>query len=325
MASKMLAALDEKDSLITVSMAEQGKYSDLLKCEFCNIPVEFVKAFTRKMGEDTIAVKPFFRRKRKQDHSETCRYNIPGQIKIIAEKSEHGLFAAIQGNRYELRLLAVQQLLEELGELEHKKRNLYSEAIQGTGEKVYVEAAKRLTSYVNSAQRVLKLRAACEDHSEIEDALHLVFDGIHLRWGDFYFEHEDYFECFSKVKATVGVPIAVRGIIKNKNVVKNSKLAVINLVEKKRKTDQDDVLDCACFSIWSNDLSAFQDYEKGREILAFGIWGSPKVNENSNKNSGSPIKNFQNHELSLWPVIKSQLCTISGNKIKLRSAKDLNP
>jgi hypothetical protein len=329
MALKMPAARDENGLRITVGMAEQGKYSNLLKCEFCDVPVVFVRTFTRQDGDNVTVVEQHFRRKQKQEHSETCRYNVPGQVKIIARESESGLFAAIQGNRYELRLLAVKQALEKLRELDQKKRDSHSDVIQGTVEKAYVEAEKRLGSYINSAQRVLKLRASCEDNSDIEDALHLVFDGVYLSWNNFYFEHEDYFRCFSQVsRSTVNVPIAVKGVIKSKKVVntRTGKASVINLVERNRKTNRADILDVICLSIWSYDLNAFESYEEGREILTFGIWGSRSsgFRESSSMKKDSPIKTFHNYELSLWPTIRSQLCAVGKGRIKLPSVKHSN-
>ena len=159
------------------------------------------------------------------------------------------------------------------------------------------------------------MRAACFEHSEIEDVLQLVFDGVHLPWSDFYFEDDDYFRCFSQVsQATVQVPIAVKGAVKANNIVngRTGKFAVLNLARPSRKTDQADILDTASFSIWSPDLNAFQSYEVGQNVLAFGLWESGGIKESANKKVDSPIKIFRNHELRLWPVTKSQLCVVKN-------------
>jgi hypothetical protein len=308
MASKMLAALDANNTRITISMAEQDKYQKPLKCEdeFCNATVEFVNGYSRIVGDSIVPVDPFFRRGKDCKHSESCQYNVYGQIAVIARQSEGDIFAALQHNRFELRLLAVTRDLEQLRELAMKKQGSCSKVASETTEKNYVEAEQRLGAYINSAQRVLKVRNACEEHSEIEDVLHLVFDGARLPWRNFYFEDADYFRCFSQVhKATVQVPIAIKGIVKETTVAKG-KFAVINLVRPSHKTDLD-VLDLACFSIWSPDLSAFESYKEGGEILAFGIWESRGIKESPNKSQDSPIKVFRNHELRLWPVTKSQI------------------
>ncbi len=61
MASKMPAALDENNTRSTISMAERGKCHKPLKCEFCDASVGFVNGFNRALGDDTIAVEPYFR------------------------------------------------------------------------------------------------------------------------------------------------------------------------------------------------------------------------------------------------------------------------
>jgi hypothetical protein len=317
MASKMPASLDANNTRITISMAEQGKCQKPLKCEdeFCNAPVEFVNGYSRTVGDSIVAVDPFFRLGKEYRHSEDCQYNVYGQVTIIARESEGDIFRSLQGNRFELRLLAVTRAIEQL-ELAEKKQGSRSKISPDTTEKIYVEAEQRLGAYINSAQRVLKVRNACEDNSEIEDVLHLVFDGVRLPWRDFYFEDEDYFRCFSQVdKATVQVPIAIKGTVKENRVAANGK-AVINLVRRSRKTDRVDVLDLACFSIWSPDPSAFESYKEKGEILAFGIWKSLGVKENPNSQKNSPIKVFRIHTLCLWPVIKSQIEYRKVEKVK---------
>lgn len=313
MASKMPAARDVSNSLVTISMAEEQHYVNL-RCEFCDAAVRFVHAFTRQLGDEIVDVEPYFGLNKGQKHTQLCRYNVLNQISIIARESEHDVIAAIEGNRYELRLLAVKKAIEQLQELAEKKKNPTSDI--GTTEKVYVEAERRLGAYINSAKRVLKVRAACLAHPEIEDILQLVFDGVRLPWSDFYFEDTDYFRCYSQVSsATVQVPIAIRGAVKLNHVVPahGEKFAVLDLMVPYRKTDRDDVSDAASFSIWSPDLDAFKAYKKGMGVLAFGLWKDHGIKERNNKQEDSPIRIFRYHELRLWPVIKSQLCVIPKN------------
>jgi hypothetical protein len=312
MASKMSAACDASNTPITISMAESEICRKPLKCEFCNASVGFVKGHFRTVGDDSVYVSPFFRLNQGQRHSKTCQYDVHGQITVIARESESDILVAINEQRYELRLLAVKKAFEDLNELDWKAKSSNAEVVPHTTEKIYIEAETRLGGYINTAQRVLKVRTACEKHSEIEAALHLVFEDKRLRWRDFYFEDDHHFSCFSKVDLnTVQVPVAIKGTVKTKVVVKN-KYAVINLFPTNRKTDLVDVLDVTCFSIWSTDLNTFKCHEEGSGILAFGIWKSRGVKESDNKNTDSPIKVFRNHELSLWPTIKSQLCVVNN-------------
>ncbi len=293
----MPAAHDANITRITIGMAEHQQYQKPLHCEFCEASVLFVNAFTRQVGDDIVAVEPFFRLQNGHKHNPTCRYNVHDQITIIAKESEGDIFAALQGNRYELRLLAVNKALEHLRDQARQKNSADFATVAGASEKIYIDAEKRLGAYINSAQRVLKVRAACLDNSEIEDVLQLVFDGVRLPWSDFYFEDDHYFRCFSQVcQATVQVPIAVNGTVKA-NVIVNGQtrqFAVLDLARPYRKTEQVDVLDAACFSVWSPDMNAFKAFKVGEEVLAFGLWESRGIKESANKKSGTPIKFFRN-------------------------------
>lgn len=313
MASKMSAARDANNARITISMAEQQHYNNLC-CEFCEATILFVNSFTRQVGEDIVAVEPFFRLHGGHKHSETCQYNVLSQISVIAKESDSDVIAAIEGNRYELRLLAVKKAIEQLQELAKKKKNPDSE-ISGIPEKVYIEAEKRLGAYINSAKRVLKVRAVCLEHPEIENVLQLVFDGVRLPWSDFYFEDADYFKCFSQVsQSTVQVPVAIKGMVKKNHVIKvhGEQFAVLDMISPYRNTGRADVKDAACFSIWSPDLDAFNAYKEGKAFLAFGLWKSHGIKERANNKPNALIKIFRNHELRLWPVTNSQLCAIKS-------------
>lgn len=310
----MRVAYDASNKRITIALAENGFFREPIRCEFCDALVSFVNGFMREVGNETVTISPFFRLKKDQKHHDDCFYNVRGQIKIIARESKGDIFVALEDERFELRLLAVKKTVEALREHINIKQHTGTKSSQTTTEKKYVLAKKRLGSYINSAQRVLRVRAFCEKHSDIEDVLRLKFDGVFLPWRDFYYEDRDYFRCFQFVcKATVQVPIAIKGIVKSNQVVKGRSgiFAVINLVGPFRQTDQEDVLDAANFSIWSPDLDSFKFYKKGDEVLAFGMWSSLGIKENRCRNPKSTVHLFRNHELCLWPVLKTQLCKIS--------------
>ena len=307
----MSSAIDNSNQKITISMAESSDYENPLCCEFCDALVGFVNGYPREVGEKIIFVNPFFRLKKGYIHSSECQYNIKGQIKIIVRESEGDILAYLESGRFELRLLAVKKAIKELQEIANKKIADSNESISHAKEKEYVRSKTKLNSYINDAQRVLKVRAFCEDNTEIENVLELVFDGVRLSWCDFYYEDEDYFRCFSYVsKASISVPVAVKGVVKSINVVKGkaNDFSVINLVGPYRKTGLEGVLDAANLSIWSPDLNAFKSYETDDEILAFGVWQAQDIKETVNRNEHSAVKAFRNYSLYLWPHSRAQLC-----------------
>jgi hypothetical protein len=268
------------------------------------------------VGDDIRLVGAYFRLKGGQlEHNETCQYNVHRQITVIARESEGDIFAALQGNRYELRLLAVSKALVQLQEIAMQSKYPSQGTFASKKNKIYVDAgqSERLGAYINSARRVLEVRAACEEHAEIEEVLQLVFDGTRLSWREFYFEdkNDDYFRCHRQVSESPSIPIAIHGRIKEKREVKGSKnsLTVLNLFCPTRSTDYPAVLDKACFSVWSSDLDEFRTYSEGQDIVAFGLWKSHGIKEQRDKKSD---RAFRNHELRLWPVIKSQLCVVNS-------------
>lgn len=315
MASKMSAAVDDDSNKITISIAESLNYKKPLRCEFCDAQVNFVNGYPRELGEKIIYVKSFFRLKSGFKHNIACEYNIEGQIKVIARESEGNILAPTESGRFELRLLAAKKAIKELQELVRSKNKSDSKSTNTAKEKKYIKSKKRLGSYINSALRVLKVRGLCEDNSEIENLLELVFDGSRLPWRNFYYEEDDYFKCHSYLKkSTVTVPVAIKGIIKSIEVVngKNKSFTVINLIGPYRKSGQEEIMDSANVSVWSPNLDAFNGYSIDDEIIAFGIWDYENMKKSSNNNSKSPIKIFCNYNLRLWPISKTQLCKVSN-------------
>jgi len=311
MASKMRAARDVTGHPISLAIAERKEYTKPLHCEFCDAQVSFVNGYTRTVGEDTIAVEPFFRLLKGHKHHNGCDYDIAGQIAIIARESEGDVIAALKGDKYELRLLAVKKALEQLHAAEQQKKELDPNKPVSTQEKRYAPGETRLGAYINSAKRVLKVRAVCEEHSEIEDFLTLAFDGVRIPWSNFYFEDDDYFRCHRQLStSSTQIPVAIHGTVK---VIKpistqGGNFMMLELVRPMQNTDKADIRKVAIVSIWSHDARAFEGYQKGQQIIAFGMWAPKPQKEIENKKAGSPIKTFVNYEMRLWPVTRSQLC-----------------
>lgn len=312
MASKMPAARDANGQIITIELAERKQCTKPLRCKFCDAPVSFVNGFTRTVGEDVVAVEPFFRLLKGHKHRVGCDYDITGQIAIIARESDGDILAAIEGNQFELRLLAVKKALDQLRAAAQQKKETDPDRPTITPDKEYLSGETRLCAYINSAKRVLKVRAVCEEHAEIEDVLTLAFDGVRVPWSDFYFEDDDYFRCHRQLTtATVQIPVAIHGTVKTIKSIKGKAgdFTVLELVRPMRNAEKADAREAACVSVWSPDANAFADYRAGQQIIAFGMWQGKHPTEVANKKASSPIKTFVNYEIRLWPVTRSQLCS----------------
>ena len=100
MASKMPAARDVTERRVSISEAENNQYTKPLKCEFCEAKVSFVGSYTRNVGDDIVVVAPFFRLTPKQAHSDECKYNVAGQVSVIARESEGDILVALENNKF---------------------------------------------------------------------------------------------------------------------------------------------------------------------------------------------------------------------------------
>jgi hypothetical protein len=310
MASKMLLARDASDIPIDIPAAQQKRYVKPLRCEFCDAQVSFVNGYTRYLGEDIVDVDPFFRLIKEQAHSDTCRYNVHGQIAIIARESDGDVLAAILGNRYELRLLAIKKTLEQL-QLTVARQKADQDRPGTSTEKNYIETEGRLGAYINSAMRVLKVRAVCEENIDIESVLVLAFDGVRVSWADFYFDDSDLFRCHAQLlRASVLMPVAVCGTVKAVKQVngRTGNFAVLELMRPTRVPENAEVRDVACASVWSADLTSFEAFKPNQKIVAFGMWEAKSPNTVQNPRADSTIKTFRNCDLKLWLVTRSQIC-----------------
>ena len=311
MASKMSAAIDANNKKVTISLAENSNFAKPLKCEFCDAQVRFVNGFTRQVGEKIVPVSSYFGLSANFHHGPDCRYNVHGQVKIIVRQSEGNILIPTDSGEFELRLLAVKKTIQELQEIDRKNRENGSGAKADSKNKEYIQSGRRLGSYINSAIRVLRVRALCEDSKDIESHLKLVFDGVRVSWRDFYYEDSDYFRCFSNLaNAAVQIPLAIKGNVKYNKIIqgKNRPFAIVDLAGPYRKTEDQCVLDAANVSIWSTDLEAFNSYKVDDEILAFGIWDAKDIYVRPNKSPKSSIREYRNHDIRLWLVNKNQLC-----------------
>lgn len=320
MSVMMSLAVDASGKEITIAIAQQGVFAKPLKCKYCTAPVSFVDAQTKQVGEDPVIVRPYFRRKNKQLHDDGCRFNVVGQLTVIVRESDPSvvdLFKRQSAKHFEMRLLAVKKAFDQLAQLTLEKKSADTHASIGAVERSYVAAEEKLGAYINSAVRVLTVRFALEKSQELEEALHLVFDGMRIRWNEFYFEREDYSAMYSKAtRATQAYPMAAHGEVTEIKCVpiKNGESRVVlNLKKLVRATDDPKIWDSVQLSIWSSDPNFFNTYHIGDLILAFGLWRASPTALKDNKSPDSRVKQFRNHNISLSPIARSQLHKIADD------------
>lgn len=258
MGIKMAAALDARGEEWQAEHYSKGKGAEPLRCAHCPTAVTHQSAYTCERHNKSIQVPAYFRLLKDGEHADGCPHAIEGKIKKLVTPSE-GLIEALRKGKYRLRLMMVADALKAM-QPPTPRRNTSG---PHNGGAVYRRTPGSLPAYINSAKKVLLLRAACDDDSNIEQYLELVFEGnTVVPWPSFYYETERYMEAYRAVSyQTVKHPVALHGVVKSKRspVIDGRVTNVINLHMPKYAADAEDAAHGISVeaSIWSDDATWF--------------------------------------------------------------------
>ncbi|WP_338514846.1 hypothetical protein VRC24_12670 [Pseudomonas poae] len=180
----------------------------------CDARLSFVKRHDRRYSTKTIEVAPCFRLKKQFSHDANCKYNIGGQLSIIAKESSSDLFSAISASKFEFRLHILIKALWELDDTEVEARG------RGWGSpesknKAYGNKG-RLTNYLKTLSQILELRALCEDNDELKNLVTLKSQETTIPWSKFYFDHSNLGD-FTRWYGTdtLTIPLAIAGYVQD--------------------------------------------------------------------------------------------------------------
>lgn len=180
----------------------------------CSARLTFVKRHDRRYATKTIEVAPCFRLKKGSSHDEGCKYNLKGQLSIIAKESSSDVFSSISASKFEFRLHILIKALWELDEaaVETQGRGWGS---AGEQNKSYANKG-RLTSYLKTLGQILELRALCEDDEELKELVVLKSKAATIPWSKFYFDHSNLCN-FTRWHGTgtLTIPLAVSGYVQD--------------------------------------------------------------------------------------------------------------
>jgi hypothetical protein len=189
------------------------------------------------------------------------------------------------------------------------------------GGEAYRRASGSLPAYVNSAKKVLRLRAACDDDNNIAQHLELVFEGdTVVPWPSFYYETERYMEAYRAVSLqTVKHPVALHGVVKSKRnpVIDGRPATVINLYIPKYVADANDATHGIGVeaSIWSDDADWFEHIEEDTEVVVLGMWNARVGKRWPAKEPGTyRFLEFTTHKLNLTLTLKAQIAKVSRSR-----------
>ncbi|AXW61560.1 hypothetical protein CJO94_05915 [Ralstonia solanacearum] len=249
------------------------------------------------------------------EHAEGCRHAVEGTIKKLVTSSE-GLIEALRDGKYRLRLMMIAQALATT----HKTASVRAGRVPEAVGAVEQRPLRSLPGYVNSAKRVLLLRAACEDDENIAQHLELVFEGnTVVPWPSFYYEAERYMEAYRAVSLqTVKHPVALHGVVKSKRscVIRGRSTNVINLHVPKYVADAGDATHGISVevSVWADDPEWFAGIEEDVEVVVLGMWNTKAGERRAAKEPGKyRFGQFTTRKLTLTLSLKAQLASVPKN------------
>lgn len=305
MGIKMDHAFDQNGKRWEAGTYTKGSGAEPLRCK-CGTPVAHNPPHTREMYEKPVFVQGYFRLLPNGTHASNCRFGVDAEITEIASTSED-LIESIQHNRYRMRLVMIKEALEKGGRDFDEKAGT-----RATSGRTYARNPNLLSSYINSASRVLKLRALCDSDQEIEQHLELIFEGnVTVAWSEFYFAPERHAAAHYAVSHnTVQHPIAIQGTVASVRVaIKGDRTKnVINLQMNKFQVDPNDSENGIGLevSIWAREPAWLKGIERDDEIVVLGVWKHSTTIPEKAVRQGR-FKTFTKRRLTLTLILKTQL------------------
>lgn len=307
---KMTHAFDRNGVKWAADDFAKGMGAEPLKCERCDATVSHVRSFTRDCYDQPSRVRAFFRLQAKGEHGPHCRFGVDKQLVELAKTSD-GLLESVQQNRYRMRLVAVKDELQaSIGRPKDDDDKKTTNA-----SKRYSPGSGRLSAYINTAQRVLKLRALCDEDHDIEQYLELVFAGnTVVAWNQFYFEHARQMAAHEAAsQSTTRYPIAIQGRVGKVTRAINGDTTsnVLNLQKLKVFQDPNEPTNGISLevNVWSAKASWFDGLDKDDEVIVFGLWKAPTPTQTKATKEGF-FKTYTNRRLTLTMAVKSQIAKI---------------
>jgi len=277
---------------------EEKPFGDIFCCSpGCDAQLSFVKRHDRRYSTKTIEIAPCFRLKKNESHDISCKYNIDGQLNIIAKGSESEVFSAISQSKYEFRLHI---LIRALWELKNSEIEDKGKGWGGSGEqnKNYANKGK-LSNYLKTLRQILELRALCEDNQELKKLVTLKFKEKKVTWEKFYFDHENlgrFVQAHGANEFTM--PLAISGHIHEiRNPNEKFSFHVVELSSPFVEPDENGVVRKPVPQIVLKNPLLLEHINPEKEYIFFGQWKA-RLREKNGRGSNSAQKwIFENIEI----------------------------
>lgn len=317
MGIKMPEAFDADGQEWDAEFYVKGQGKEPLKCKYCPALITFQGEHIRELEDKSVKVPAYFRLRPKQGHADSCKHAVGDKVKVIASESE-GLIESIKLGLYRLRLVMIKEGLAP-SSLPSQITQKPDGEIRSTREREYVHSRGKLLAYLNSAKKVLELRAICDSDYEIAQYLELVFEGnIVIPWEEFYYDTERHHVAYHQIRASANpYPIAIQGVVKScePRKTKNGECYVINLEKSKTVLDQDDSGNRVGteVAVWSSRKEWVSKIGKGDEVVVLGIWDAKQGEKTEAENKEKyKCRTFQTNRISLWLSLQAQIVKVSS-------------
>lgn len=265
----------------------------------CNAQLTFVARHERQYVSKTIEIAPSFRLRQKQVHNTHCRYDLKGQIDIIARNSNSEVFESIGQNKYIFRLHILLKALREHNAAERKARESGPE-MNSSPNKSYSNRG-RLSNYLKTLKQILELRSLCEANQDLKKIITLKRDNKTLTWDKFFFDH-DNLATFVNVHGadSYTMPVAISGHIKEiHDPSEKFDFHVVELNSPFIAPDDDGIIHKPIPKIILKNKELVKKLDRDKEYIFFGSWKAslkPWQSKDGSKWSYQNIEMYISHE-----------------------------
>jgi hypothetical protein len=290
----------------------------MLKCKHCGTAVCYVPPHARESRGKVHWVKGYFRLLPKCAHEKTCVFDVCDEVEVIARRSL-GLLQALEQGRYSFRLLAF-DVVRDLTALQSHATLLQAiDATHQTGPLFSHDPRSFLSAYLNTAKRVILLRALCGDDSVLTERLELVFNGTSVSWNDFYYEEERFLAAYRWIcQTTVSFPVALVGHVSAIQTIprKDRSLYVLKF-ERPSATPcvrGTNVGELTQVEVWTSRLEWLRTLGEGDKVLVFGHW-RPSIgvtHTRLHRSGDTAFRKILERRMSIWLYAKTQISKICG-------------
>lgn len=298
MGSKIPEAKVETGERVTAIKYEETPAGKLYCASIaCAAELSFVRRHNRKYQSKTIEIAPCFRLKKHHLHVEGCKYNIEGQLDLIAKQSKSEVFEALGKSSFEFRLHVLLKALRVLDEDKiHELAKKWGAAFDQN--KSYANRGA-LTNYLRTLGQILELKNYCDEGDQLGGLVVLNYHGKKIRWLDFYYDEKN----LSSLVETHGIdsieiPLAISGHIYSvKNLGGAKDCHVVELYSPEVKRDEFGRAWKSTAQIYLNGSKLHGLIAESKEYIFFGKW-EVSIKEKFSDKSSSRIK-YQNIKMHI--------------------------